>query len=228
MLSCKELRAAGRQALSDNWGTAAAIMLVYMLICCVLGIPSQAADFLKLQPGVEPSLLTLLSSTTLVLSIIFLPMQWGISTMFLDLHRGGTISFDGLFEGFTGGRYTRILRTYLLMYIFILLWMLLLIVPGILKALSYALAPFILRDEPTLGTREVLAKSSAMMKGRRWHLFCLYLSFIGWGLLAILTCGIGVLWLTPYMQSAFAAFYEDARADFEAQQAAEAPQQATL
>ena len=73
-----------------------------------------------------------------------------------------------------------------------------------------------------------LAKSSAMMKGRRWHLFCLYLTFIGWGLLAILTCGIGVLWLTPYMQSAFAAFYEDARADFEAQQAAEAPQQATL
>lgn len=228
MRSCKELRATARQALSDNWGTAAAIMLVYLLISFILGIPSQVADLLKMTDNAGSNLPALLSGSSLVISLLFLPMQWGISTMFLDLHRGGTISFDGLFEGFTGGRYTRILRTYLLSYIIVCLWTLLLIIPGIMKALSYALMPFILRDEPELSAREVLAKSSAMMHGRRWHLFCLYLSFIGWILLALLTCGIGILWLTPYMQTAFAAFYEDARAEYEAQQAEEAPQQATL
>lgn len=226
MRSCKELRATARQALSDNWGTAAAIMLVYLLISFILGIPSQAADFLKMTGNAGSNLPALLSGSSLVIGILFLPMQWGISTMFLDLHRGGTISFDGLFEGFTGGRYARILRTYLLTYIFVLLWTLLLIIPGILKALSYALVPFILRDEPELSAREVLAKSSAMMHGRRWHLFCLSLSFIGWGVLALLTCGIGILWLTPYMQTAYAAFYEDARAEYEAEQGSEAPLQA--
>ncbi len=226
MRSCKELRATARQALSDNWGTAAAITLVYMLNSCILGTPPQVANFLKMTSNAGSGLPDLLSGSRLVLGILFLPMQWGISTMFLDLHRGGTISFDGLFEGFTGGRYARILRTYLLSYIIVCLWSLLLIIPGIIKALSYSLMPFILKDEPTLGAREVLARSSALMAGRRWHLFCLYLSFIGWGILAVLSCGIGLLWLTPYMQTSMAAFYENARAEYEAEQGGEAPLQA--
>ena len=64
-----------------------------------------------------------------------------------------------------------------------------------------------------------IEKSMKMMDGHKFDLFYLYLTFIGWGLLCILTLGIGLLWFVPYMQSALAHFYEDVKAEYEAAQA---------
>ncbi len=102
-----------------------------------------------------------------------------------------------------------------LMYLFIALWTLLFILPGIVKAFSYALTPYILEENPDLSANEAIDHSRAMMKGHKFDLFYLYLSFIGWFLLSFLTLGIGFIWLIPYMNTAQAAFYEDVKADYE-------------
>jgi uncharacterized membrane protein len=100
------------------------------------------------------------------------------------------------------------------MGIFIALWTCLFILPGIVKAFSYAMTPFILEDRPELSANEAIDLSRAMMKGHKFDLFYLYLGFIGWALLCLLTLGIGFLWLAPYMQSAEAAFYEEVKAEY--------------
>ena len=84
-----------------------------------------------------------------------------------------------------------------------------LVVPGVIATYSYAMTDFILADNPELTATEALNKSKEMMIGNRWRLFCLQFSFIGWGILASLTFGIGNLFLTPYTETAVAAFYRE-------------------
>ena len=100
----------------------------------------------------------------------------------------------------------------LLRSIFIFLWSLLLVIPGIIASLSYSMAHFIMVENPNMTAREALRASKELMDGYKWDLFCLNLSFIGWILLCILTLGIGYLWLDPYMNAAHAAFYRSIRA----------------
>ncbi len=93
--------------------------------------------------------------------------------------------------------------------IYIFLWSLLFIIPGIIAGYSYAMTGYILAENPELSSKEAIERSKQMMEGNRFRLFCLELSFIGWSILCIFTLGIGDLWLTPYMQAALAAFYRD-------------------
>lgn len=106
------------------------------------------------------------------------------------------------------GNYLHNVATLLLESVFVFLWALLLVIPGIIKALSYAMTPFLLKDHPELSARETLALSQQMMSGHKWEYFVLGLSFIGWQLLSALTLGLlGVFYVNPYQCSAFAAFY---------------------
>ena len=97
----------------------------------------------------------------------------------------------------------------LLQSVYVLLWSLLFIIPGIIAGYSYAMTSYILAENPELTASEAIEQSKAMMYGHRWRLFCLQFSFIGWDLLCALTLGIGNLWLRPYKQTAEAAFYRD-------------------
>ena len=97
----------------------------------------------------------------------------------------------------------------LLQTVYVILWSLLLIIPGIIASYSYAMTSYILAEHPELDPSEAIARSKEMMEGNRWRLFCLQFSFIGWSLLSSLTLGIGNLWLTPYKQTATAAFYRE-------------------
>lgn len=91
--------------------------------------------------------------------------------------------------------------------IFTVLWMLLLIVPGIIAVYRYALAPYLMAEDPEMGAMEAIEKSKELMKGNKWRLFCLQMSFFGWILLSVLTLDILSLWIRPYMNVATAAFY---------------------
>ena len=115
--------------------------------------------------------------------------------------------FETLFAYVSHWRATAFTRLQKGLYIF--LWSLLLVVPGIMKAYSYAMTDYILAEQPELPAGEVLARSKAMMDGNRWRLFCLQFSFIGWSLLCALTFGIGDLALRPYREAASAAFYRE-------------------
>lgn len=97
----------------------------------------------------------------------------------------------------------------LYMALFIFLWSLLLVIPGIIAAYRYAMAPYLMAADPSLGVKEAVDLSKQMMKGNKARLFGLHLSFIGWAILTIFTCGIGTLFLRPYTAAAEAAFYLD-------------------
>lgn len=98
----------------------------------------------------------------------------------------------------------KLLRTF---YTF--LWTLLFIVPGVVAEYSYAMTSYIIAENPEISASEAIEQSKEMMRGNRFRLFCLRMSFIGWDILAICTLGVGNLWLIPYRQAATAAFYRE-------------------
>ena len=92
--------------------------------------------------------------------------------------------------------------------LYIVLWSLLFVIPGIVKAYSYKMVPYILAENPDMPANEVITRSREMMNGNKWQAFLLDLSFIGWILLGIVTLGLGfVFWTAPYMNSTSAALY---------------------
>ena len=134
-------------------------------------------------------------------------IQLGITIFSLNIARRNKIEFQQIFEGFN--RFVESLVAYLLMLLFILLWSLLFIIPGIIAAISYSQTFFILADDKKITGVDALKKSKKMMIGHKWKYFCLGFRFFGWFILSILTMGIGFLWLIPYFSVSFANFYED-------------------
>ena len=99
--------------------------------------------------------------------------------------------------------------------IMIFLYFLLLIVPGIVKTISYSLVPYILVDDPNMSSGDVLDLSSKMMNGHKMDYFKLELSFIGWHLLAVLTLGILEIWIAPYQATAMTKFLSEVKSEYE-------------
>ena len=116
-------------------------------------------------------------------------------------------AFETLFEYFSHWKTTTIARLLRALYVF--LWSLLFIIPGIVAGFSYAMTDYILAEDPELTADEAISQSKSIMMGNKWRFFCLQISFIGWDILATLAFGIGHLWLTPYKQAAYAAFYRE-------------------
>ena len=185
-------------ALENKWGNFVLITFVYGFIIGITQILSGDRD--------SPAILHLIG---LVLFILALPLTWGYQTLFLGAVRGGEATAKDLFEGYNKELFPRVLTTTLLYYVYIFLWSLLLLIPGCIKAYSYAMTPYILKDNPEMKNNAAIEESMRMMDGHKLELFLLDLSFIGWAILSILTCCIGFLWLVPYMNMARVNFYED-------------------
>ena len=216
-----ELRAQARERLEGQWGTFVLMTFLMLVIQTILQIPGYIGSLLEVLSPENVLASLSFSNISNILSLLALPLSWGLTVSLLRNHREESVDLENLFDGFRGGRYTRVFCALFLVNLFTFLWALLLIIPGIMKAFSYALTPYILLDEPELTARQAITRSCEIMQGRRWKLFCLYLSFIGWGILCLLTFGIGFLWLVPYMNASIAAFYEDARAEYEAENSIE-------
>ena len=187
MKTSSELRAQAWGVLSGKWGMAVVATLVY-------GVISGVLSFIPFVSWIA----------TLLVS---LPLAYGFTIMLLNVVRGSDVQLDTMGEVFKD--YGRILGTMLLSSVYQFLWMLLLIVPGIIKGYSYALTPYLLKDHPELKFNAAIEESMRLMSGNKMRLFLLDLSFIGWFLLGLITFGIAFLWITPYWNTARAAFYED-------------------
>lgn len=118
-----------------------------------------------------------------------------------------------LFEGFHN--FWPFLKVTLLSSLITMLWSILFIIPGIIKALAYSQAPYIIAENPNMPVMEALRLSERMMKGKKWDFFVLNLSFFGWALLSIPTLGLLTIWLEPYMQMSAVNFYNDVKRNFE-------------
>ena len=138
--------------------------------------------------------------------LVFNPLVVGCQRFFTENSKApaelGEVGY-----GFKGG-YGRVVKTMLLTDVFLILWTLLFIIPGIIKAYSYRMVPFILAQEPELSGREAINRSREMMNGNKWKSFVLDLSFILWILLCIITLGIaGIFYVFPYMAATDAELY---------------------
>ena len=151
----------------------------------------------------------------LLMVFVMLPFGVGVANTFLRLLRNGDGDLVRNAVDIAKKGYWHKVWGMLLMEIFIVLWSLLLVIPGIIKAFSYAMTPYILEENPELSANEAIDRSRAMMRGHKFDLFWLYLSFIGWYILAILSLGIGFLWLQPYFYTSVAALYEEVKAEYE-------------
>ena len=195
--NAKFFRDAAWEQLKGRWEHAVLFTLVYILIIgAVEGI------------GLKSNFASVLSF------LVIYPLYYGYGVAFLGYKRTGVnVEIKEMFDGFKD--FGRVFLTCLLEYVYIVLWTLLLFVPGIIKACAYSQTYYILKDNPELKNNAVIERSMAMMDGHKMEYFRLILSFIGWYLLAILTLGIGLLWITPYTALATAHFYEYVKEDYE-------------
>lgn len=145
----------------------------------------------------------------LISLLLSLNLEYGLEVALLRFNRGRENTISETFNAGLVEDYGRVLGIMLLQALFVILWMLLLIIPGIIKSYSYAMTNLIAEDNPELGAMECIDRSMAMMKGHKWELFLLDLSYIGWILLGLLSLGIGLLWIIPWMQMARVKFYEE-------------------
>lgn len=164
--------------------------------------------------------------TTLVIIFVEMPLAFSYTTAFMPLVRNGEHKdfMEKMFSVFSNGNYVRALCVSLLTGVYIFLWMLLLIIPGIIKAYSYAMTYYIAKDHPEMSAEECVHESRMMMQGHKGKLFLLDLSYIGWILLGCLTLGILMLWVEPKIATAHVHFYEDLKA-YKAEQPVEAVKQ---
>lgn len=142
----------------------------------------------------------------------------GVGFTSLDWLRTKDANFSalkGAFSVFTKRYFLGVFLVEILSGIFTFLWTLLFIIPGIIKGYAYSQANFIFKDltdanpEADISYLDCITKSRKLMDGHKWRYFVLQLSFIGWDILASLTFGIGYIWLTPYKNATYAAFYKD-------------------
>ena len=216
-MTSSELRAIARRNLEGTWGISVGVALVAALLGgLIVGTGSNINFNLNedtvrnLPPIFWTVLLPLVSLAGLLGIVSFIlggTVELGYAKFLLKQYDRKELQFSDLFsqfERFGTGFAQKFLRI-----LFTVLWTLLLIIPGIVKGLSYAMTPFILEEHPELTASEAIKESMKLMDGHKMDLFILGLSFIGWSLLACLTMGIGFLFLNPYMNAAYAAFYRD-------------------
>ncbi|MGI5868298.1 MAG: DUF975 family protein [Kiritimatiellia bacterium] len=183
-----------RESLRTRWGFAAGVFALYMVI-------EMGLSFLPSVGSISVGSIAQLICTG--------PLLVGFSLVFLKLARRSAADVGDLFQGFQ--RFGTALAAHLWMGLFILLWSLLLIVPGIIASYAYSMTFYVLADDPTVGSREAIGRSKEMMRGNKWKFFCLHLRFIGWAILCVFTFGIGFFWLVPYINTSMAHFYDDVR-----------------
>ena len=196
-----------REALSGRWGLAVGTFFVYMLIVAILSSYSVSRNISEIN-GIVRSITI---SSSILLLLIVGALEFGAATFSLAIARKEEAKLNMIFSGFN--HYGKTLGLCLLMALFVILFTLLLIIPGIIAALSYSMAYFIMSDDPNIGIMEAINKSKKMMYGYKWKYFCLGLRFIGWIILGILSLGIGFLWIMPYIYVSYAKFYEDLKAN---------------
>jgi len=212
-----ELTSQAASLLAGNWGLPMGFCLLSFLIGMAMGLIPYIGGIVQL--------------------ILQGPLQLGVVVFFIAFARKGPCTLAMLFVGFKN--FGCALAAHLLMALFVFGWMLLFssigiailiaaavaeraelavlggvlilpgVVAGVIAALSYSQTFYLIADDNQLGPLEAIRRSKDLMRGSKAKLFCLGLRFFCWGLLSMLTCGIGFLWLAPYMGVSYGCFYDD-------------------
>ena len=198
-----EYRAQAREALQNRWGDVAIVTAIIIVIALVISSPSFFSEWA--------------SSLTTFFAVLIMPLQYAFYIALLERTRGN--NEEPLKYTFTYARqhaYANmrfLLAGLLIMILSSLLAVVTLGIGAIILSYAYSMVPYLLHDYPELTPREAMKISREMMRGQKWNLFVLDLTFIGWILLALLTVGLGMILVQPYMLTARAAFYNDLKSE---------------
>lgn len=210
MKTNSEIRQDAIAFMKGNWKPAVVVTLVYLLTIFVGSYVT--ALFGKIIGAPFGGSIEEILNLILALLVVY-PMTYSLMKLFLSSVRGEQeIHAGGVFDIFKSPNYGKSIGLYALISIYTFLWALLLVVPGIIKSLSYALAPYILADNPELKADEAINRSMEMMQGHKMDLFLIILGYVGLALLSLIALGIPLLWLQPYYHVVFAKFYEEVKA----------------
>lgn len=204
MKTNSELRQVAKATMKGNWGMGIVVCLVGGLLMSLVSIPQVVA-------GEE----SILGNLLYVAAMIFFgyPLIYGVYYFaFLRFSRIGELKVENIFGIFNSTYYLKTVCVALLTAIYTFLWTLLLIVPGVIKGLSYFLAPYILIDNPELTADQAICRSMEMMKGHKMDLFLITLGYVGLSILSMFLLFIPMLWLVPYYLTVYAKFYEEVKA----------------
>ena len=237
MKIAEDFRRIARNALTNKWFIAVAVGLVASILGGISGggpefkvnidgsnismnfnVAGQTIKSIGTNGGVDSEVgaFILASLPIIIIASLFAAVIYfalgsfigvGYAKFNLNLVDKKNAAFETLFEYFSHWKTTTIARLLRALYVF--LWSLLFIIPGIVAGFSYAMTDYILAEDPELTADEAISQSKSIMMGNKWRFFCLQFSFIGWDILATLAFGVGHLWLTPYKQAAYAAFYRE-------------------
>ncbi len=179
----KKVKIKAKAALDGNWFGAIAVFLLLVLLTALLDASGIGVIFSGL-------------------------LGFGYAAFCLELVKTKKAKLGAFF----GGMFKRFFKRWgatLLVGLYTCLWSLLLVIPGIVKYYAYAMTPYIMTEKPDMGINDAITKSREIMKGHKWQLFLLDLSFTGWMLLSIVTLGIALVYVWPYYNAARAAFYRE-------------------
>lgn len=202
-----------RLSLSGNWGKSALLTLSYvglllvayfvlylLLALCGMDLDSKVTSFFEAPVDI----------------LLFIPIEFGFMlTLFFFVKENKSIEMKGVFGALNGTYYWKSVGVGVLMGIYVVLWTFLLIIPGIVKALSYCMASLIIAENPEMSCEEAIQRSMKMMEGHKWEMFLLWLVGLGLVILSALTLFIGLLWIMPWMEVTMIKFYLYVKEDYE-------------
>lgn len=192
MKTRRELKALAREQIKGKIG------LLFVMFLIIVG--------LYIVAGLVPVLGSVVSM------ILGAAVTLGMTKVFLKIVKGEEITVGNVFYGFED-LWTAI-KAQFFTGLFIWLWSLLLIIPGIIKAYSYSMTFFILAENKGMPVLDAITLSRKMMDGHKIDLFVLFLSFIGWFFLIAITFGIAGIWVYPYFYAAMTNFYLSVKEDY--------------
>lgn len=222
------IKADAREAMRQSQTSPYIMALIYCAISYVIGILS--SRIMRVDVASYMRLLTVYDADTAVrvyisnapgafayiIDLLLNFMSWllyaGFVIFILNMIRRKENSLWNLIDGFQ--HFLKIIGLNIVMSIFVFLWGLLLVIPGIIASYRYRQALYLLLDHPDMGIMECINESKRLMRGRKAELFVLDLSFIGWALLSIIP--FVSVYTYPYIEGTYAIYYSELRRiDFE-------------
>ncbi len=208
MWSRSELKSNAKLVLKRTYWLAFAVCLVTGLLA---GVSSSYSTLNSLRLNFDIVFPTSILITVGLFSFLYAlfissPLSVGLNNFFLT-SREYDASFGKLFSVFSGSSYINVVKILFLQGLYIVLWTCLLFVPGIIKSYEYIFIPYILAENPELSKKRVFEISKAMTNGDKFNIFVLQLSFLGWELLGMLCCFVGIYFVVPYVNATFAELY---------------------
>lgn len=199
-MSRAELKEKAKKSLQGKYGQAIIMNIIFGLLTSVFGAVTLSKESTNVVLQLVVSLAAVVVTALLTL---------GSTSFYMKVARNEEVTYKELFS--KTSLWLIYIGVTLVSTIFIGLWTLLLIIPGIIASYSYSMINYIMVDNPNIGVLECIKRSKEMMNGHKWELFVLRLSFIGWIFLGIFTLGILYFWLIPYMNVTMANFYDSVK-----------------